>query len=100
MIAVDANGVVTVGQSAGEAAVVARYMGAVDVAQVTVPADDVLPDRQAGVREVNLGEILKALKRLELDDKTLCLWTSDNGGTTWVNISAGLPPSSLGVPSR
>lgn len=27
----------------------------------------------------SMGELLKALKRLELDEKTLCLWTSDNG---------------------
>ena len=41
--AVDADGVVSVGGTSGEAVVVARYMGLVDVSRVTVPADEVLP---------------------------------------------------------
>jgi hypothetical protein len=40
---VDADGVVSVGQTSGEAVIVARFMGLVDVSCVTVPADEVLP---------------------------------------------------------
>ena len=42
--AVDGAGVVTVGATPGEAVVVGRYMGLVDVSRVTVPPADVLPD--------------------------------------------------------
>lgn len=41
---VDEHGVVTVADASGEAAVVARYMGMVDVARVTIPPDELLPD--------------------------------------------------------
>jgi hypothetical protein len=41
---VDEHGVVRVADATGEAAVVARYMGMVDVARVTVPPDELLPD--------------------------------------------------------
>lgn len=40
---VDEHGLVTVGEISGEGVVVARYMGVVDVARITVPADKVLP---------------------------------------------------------
>ena len=41
---VDEAGVVKVGDTAGEAVIVARYTGRVDVSRVTVPADKLLPD--------------------------------------------------------
>jgi WD40 repeat protein/mono/diheme cytochrome c family protein len=41
---VDERGTVAVGDTPGEAVVVARYMGMVDVARVTVPPDERLPD--------------------------------------------------------
>ncbi|HEV8379239.1 MAG TPA: DUF1549 and DUF1553 domain-containing protein, partial [Tepidisphaeraceae bacterium] len=41
---VDENGLITIGQTTGEAVVVIRYMGLVDVSHVTVPADQVLPE--------------------------------------------------------
>jgi hypothetical protein len=41
---VDEQGVVHVGDVTGEAAVVARYMGLVDVSRVTIPADKELPE--------------------------------------------------------
>lgn len=41
---VDDAGVVTAADSAGEAVVIVRYMGKVDVSRVTVAADKVLPD--------------------------------------------------------
>jgi WD40 repeat protein len=41
---VDEAGVVKVGDTPGEAVIVARYMGQVDVSRVTVPADKLLPD--------------------------------------------------------
>jgi hypothetical protein len=40
---VDQDGVIIAGQAPGEAVVVARYMGLVDVSRVTIPADEVLP---------------------------------------------------------
>ncbi len=40
---VDENGVVKVGTLSGEGVIVVRYMGLVDVARITVPADKVLP---------------------------------------------------------
>ena len=44
MAEVDEHGVVTVGSQTGEGVVVARYMGLVDIARITVPADTRLPD--------------------------------------------------------
>ena len=41
--AVDENGLISVGQMTGETAIVVRYMGLVDVAHITVPADQTLP---------------------------------------------------------
>lgn len=41
---VDEQGKVTVGTASGEGVVVASYMGMVDVARITVPADKKLPD--------------------------------------------------------
>lgn len=41
--AVDENGLISVGQITGETAIVARYMGLVDVAHIAVPADQTLP---------------------------------------------------------
>jgi hypothetical protein len=41
---VDESGTVRVGELPGEAVIVARYMGLVDVARVTIPADRALPD--------------------------------------------------------
>src|SRR5687768_546553 len=38
------DAVVTVGRTPGEAVIVARYMGLVDVSRVTVPAEQVLPE--------------------------------------------------------
>lgn len=41
---VDEEGHVTVGTTSGEGVIVARYMGLVDIARITVPADVKLPD--------------------------------------------------------
>ncbi len=41
---VDEDGLVSVGQMMGDAVIVTRYMGLVDVSHVTVPADQVLAD--------------------------------------------------------
>ena len=51
--AVDEHGVVSVDQTTGEAVVVARYMGLVDVSRVTVPPDEVLPDSFYAALPVN-----------------------------------------------
>src|SRR6266550_424778 len=40
---VDENGLITLGTTTGEAVIVIRYMGLVDVSHVTVPADQTLP---------------------------------------------------------
>jgi len=50
---VDERGVVHVGDGSGEAVVVARYMGLVDVSRVTVPADRTLPDSLYAALPVN-----------------------------------------------
>ena len=44
--AVDETGIVRVGQLSGESAVVARYMGFVDAARITIPADRLLPEER------------------------------------------------------
>jgi len=44
--AVDEAGVVRVGNLSGESSVVARFMGSVDAARVTVPADRLLPEEK------------------------------------------------------
>ena len=41
---VDEHGLVTVGSQTGEGVVIARYMGLVDIARITIPADTRLPD--------------------------------------------------------
>src|SRR5438045_3062140 len=41
---VDEDGLVTVSQTTGQAVIVTRYMGLVDVSSITVPADSTLPD--------------------------------------------------------
>jgi WD40 repeat protein len=41
---VDEQGVVHVGDMAGEAVIVTRYMGRVDISRITVPADKALPE--------------------------------------------------------
>ncbi|GDY22789.1 S-layer protein [Verrucomicrobiota bacterium] len=41
---VDEHGVVTIGRSSGQGVVIARFMGLVDVARLTVPTDRELPD--------------------------------------------------------
>jgi hypothetical protein len=41
---VDEHGTVTVGNTSGEGVVLVRYMGHVDVARITVPADRLLPE--------------------------------------------------------
>jgi WD40 repeat protein len=47
---VDENGLITLGETTGEAVVVVRYMGLVDVSHITVPADQLLPaDFYAGL---------------------------------------------------
>jgi len=50
---VDETGVVKVADVPGEAVIVARYMGMVDVSRVTVPADDLLPDAFYAALPVN-----------------------------------------------
>jgi len=41
---IDEHGVVTVGSLAGEAVVVARFMGLVEISRVTIPAENTFPD--------------------------------------------------------
>jgi WD40 repeat protein len=53
LASVDDAGVVTTGDAPGEAVVVARYMGMVDVARVTVPAEQLLPDSLYAALPVN-----------------------------------------------
>ena len=43
---VDDSGLVRLGRVSGESAVIARFMGFVDAARVTVPADDLLPEEK------------------------------------------------------
>ncbi len=50
---VDENGLVKAGNYSGEASVVARFMGLVDVSRVTVPADKLLPDSLYAALPVN-----------------------------------------------
>ena len=45
MATVDHQGRVTVGKTAGEGVIIARFMGWVDIARITVPADRQLPDK-------------------------------------------------------
>jgi hypothetical protein len=47
------DGLIRVGTNSGEGVIVARFMGFVDVARVTVPADHVLPDAQYSALPVN-----------------------------------------------
>jgi len=47
------DGLVRVGTISGEGVIVARFMGFVDVARVTVPSDKVLPDAQYSALPVN-----------------------------------------------
>ncbi len=44
MATVDERGLVTVGKLTGEGVIILRYMGQVDVARITVPAEKTLPD--------------------------------------------------------
>lgn len=53
MATVDEQGVIKVGSTSGEGVVVASYMGMVDVARVTVPADKKLPDELYAKLPVN-----------------------------------------------
>src|SRR5205823_1287335 len=41
---VDETGLVHIGQNPGEGVIIARYMGLVDVARLTIPPDQTLPD--------------------------------------------------------
>lgn len=50
---VDEAGVARVGDIAGEAVVVARYMGLIDVSRITVPADKTLPESLYAALPVN-----------------------------------------------
>jgi hypothetical protein len=45
MATVDHHGQVTVGKTAGEGVIIARFMGLVDIARITVPSDRLLPDK-------------------------------------------------------
>ncbi len=51
--AVDEHGLVTVGSLTGEGVIVVRYMGIVDTARITVPAEKVLPDSVYAALPVN-----------------------------------------------
>lgn len=54
MAEVDEHGLVTVGTRSGEGVVVGRYMGLVDIARITIPAENRLPDAAyAGLPENN-----------------------------------------------
>jgi hypothetical protein len=53
MATVDEQGVVKVGTISGEGVVVVRFMGLVDVARVTVPADKILPPEMYAKLPVN-----------------------------------------------
>lgn len=53
MATVDEQGLITVGSTTGEGVIVARYMGMVDVARVTVPADKILPAAKYAALPVN-----------------------------------------------
>jgi hypothetical protein len=73
--AVDENGLVTVADTCGETAIVARYMGRVDVARVTVAADKVLPDSlYAALPENNFIDrlVYNRLKSLGLSPSEGC----------------------------
>ncbi|MBI3880462.1 MAG: DUF1553 domain-containing protein [Verrucomicrobia bacterium] len=50
---VNESGLVTVGNYSGEGAVVTRFMGLVDVARITVPAEKILPDGLYAALPVN-----------------------------------------------
>lgn len=50
---VDETGNITVGMLSGEVVIVVRYMGMVDVARVTIPADKILPDSDYAKLPVN-----------------------------------------------
>jgi mono/diheme cytochrome c family protein len=72
---VDEKGAVAVGETSGEAVVVARYMGMVDVSRVTVPADRVLPDSFYAALPANNfidGLVYDRLKALGLTPSGLC----------------------------
>jgi len=72
---VDETGVVVVGDTPGEAVVLARYMGMVDVSRVTVPADSVLPDSfYASLPTNNYIDrlVYDRLKTLGLSPSELC----------------------------
>jgi hypothetical protein len=45
MATVNHHGQVTVGKTAGEGVIIARFMGWVDIARITVPSDRLLPDK-------------------------------------------------------
>ncbi|HAV61503.1 MAG TPA: S-layer protein, partial [Verrucomicrobiales bacterium] len=54
LVTVDEGGVMRVGEREGESVVVARFMGQIDAARVTVPTDVRLsPDRYAGLPVAN-----------------------------------------------
>lgn len=72
---VNEGGVVTVGDVPGEAVVVARYMGMVDVSRLTVPADAVLPDAAYAALPANNfidRLVYDRLKTLGLEPSELC----------------------------
>lgn len=74
-VAVGADGLMTVGKVAGQAVVVARYMGLVGAAQVTVPTDRVIPaGRYASLPTNNFIDVLahRQFQKLGLLPSGLC----------------------------
>ncbi len=72
---VDEAGKVTVGTSSGEGVVVVRYMGIVDVARITVPADKILPDTEYAKLPVgnDIDPLVYArLKKLGIMPSAIC----------------------------
>lgn len=75
MATVDEKGVIKVGTISGEGVVVASYMGMVDVARVTVPADKKLPDELYAKLPVNneIDRLVYArLKKLGIEPSAGC----------------------------
>lgn len=73
--AIDEHGKVTVGTLSGEGVIVMRYMGMVDVARITVPADKMLPAELYGALPVHneIDKLVYArLQKLGIGPSDLC----------------------------
>ncbi len=97
MANVDEHGLVTVGTLTGEGVIVMRYMGMVDVARITVPAEQVLPDAVYAKLPVNndIDSLVYArLKKLGIQPSIPC---SDEEFLRRASLDAigVLPPADL-----